>query len=65
MEYLKKKVSALIDHTGLPEEENEEGAEEAPLVAAEEKKVPEVAPASEYTSEDEEEVEGSEVEVAT
>jgi hypothetical protein len=67
MEYLKKKVSALIDHTGLPEEEEEEYeevAEEAPLVAAEEKKVPEVAPASEYMSDDEEEVE-DEVEVAT
>ncbi len=68
MEYLKKKVDALIHHTGLPDEEEEEceeGAEEAPLVTAQEKKVPEVAPACESTSDDEEEVEDREVEVDT
>ena len=40
---------------------DEEAAEEAPLVSAEEKKVPEVAPASEATSEDEEELEEEEI----
>jgi sodium-dependent phosphate cotransporter len=68
MEYLQKKVAALADHTGLPEEEEESDEEEGeaeltPLVA-EEKKAADVAPSSEATSEEveeEEELEDNEV----
>ena len=58
MIYLKKKVAALADHTGLPEDEDEdeEGDEEQGLVENDklEDKEKEVAAASEDTSEDEE-----------
>ena len=60
MEYLKKKVNALADHTGLPEDEEEDeesealGDEEQGLLVPEKEKAVEEVPADESMSEDEE-----------